>query len=159
MSQGKDKGKSKASDEWQRWVKTVGVARADEARVVRQAHPERRLSLPELLAEAWLNKRGLRFESQVELGMVRPDVIVFDCPAALVPKGEEGATDLAVAWAIQGDYWHASKVWHDEGKANLLVNRVYKGYRIIDMLAIWESDIYAGEQVFEDALRGEIRRR
>ena len=154
----KDKG-TKAGDEWRRWVKLVGVERATAARAVRQLHPERRMSLPELLAEAWLIKRGVQYEAQVELGVVRPDVIVFNCPAQLVPAGEEGATDLAVGWAVQGDYWHKDKVWHDEGKSNMVVNMVYRGYRIVDVLAIWERDIYFDEQVFEDALVGMVRRK
>jgi hypothetical protein len=153
------KGQSKSGEEWRRWVKLVGVERATAARNVRQLHPERRMSLPELLAEAWLIKRGVQYETQVELGMVRPDVVVFDCPASLVPTGEEAARDLAVAWAVQGDYWHKDKLWHDEGKANLVAGMVWRGYRIVDMLMVWESDIYEAEQVFEDALAGMVRRK
>lgn len=151
--------KTKAGEEWKRWVKTVGIERATAARAVKQQNVNKRMTLPELLAVVYLQRRGVQFDAQCELGMVRPDVIVFDCPKGLVPAGEEVATDLAVAWAIQGDYWHRDKVWHDEGKANLIVNQVWRGYRLIDMLPIWESDIYASEQVFEDALMGMVRRR
>lgn len=151
--------KNKAGEEWKRWVKTVGIERATAARAVKLENVGRRMTLPELLAVVYLQRRGVRFDAQCELGMVRPDVVVFACPEILVPKGEEAATDLAVAWAIQGDYWHRDKVWHDEGKANLIVNQVWRGYRLVDMLPIWESDIYASEQVFEDALVGMVRRR
>ena len=125
-----------------RWVRTVGNMRATQAQAVRARRPKD--TLPELLAQAWLDEHGIDYQPQVEMGVARLDVVVFDRSA--------GAT--CVGWAIQGERWHEGKYSHDDSKHKQMLNQVVRGARLVDVVPIWEDDIYQTTAVFEDAMRG-----
>lgn len=144
------KGQSQA-DELKRWVKAVGHERAAAAWLARnqlaRARGGNKPTLIECLTESFLMRRGVAYEAQVWMGIARPDFVVFDTRTS-----SDGG---AVVWNINGEYWHRPRVWHDEGKGSALINIRVRDVPIRDVIAIWEDDIMRGDQVFEDALRGE----
>lgn len=143
------KPRQNAGDELKRWIRAVGYERATAAWLTRNSlmrgRPGGKPTFIECLAEAFLVQRGTSYEAQVEMGIARPDYVVFNTR----PDGG------AVAWNINGDYWHAPKIWHGQGKASALINLRVRDVPILDVIDVWESDILQSDQVFGDALKGE----
>lgn len=108
-------------------------------------------TLPELVAYEWLQRRNIPFSFQVELfggrrvrGGLLPDFVI-----------EQGAT--ALAWQIQGEYWHSVGLKDDADRTNNLrmLGQVVDGRRIEQVVELWENDIYQKRpQVFNMGLAG-----
>lgn len=135
---------SEAARKFAGWCKQVGVARASEARALSVLPGREKFTFIELLTEAYLLRRGVRYQAQVEMGIGRPDFVALDAPD--VGQG--------LIIAVQGERWHEGRQYHDEGKMLAMVGNCVQGYPISTSVQIWERDILAGEQVIEDALRG-----
>lgn len=134
--------------------KRVGPDRARAAMSV-MGQRNGRATLPELLAHAYLDHRNLQHDWQVELGICRPDEVVFDyAPFTTVQQPQMHGDDgkFCICWFIQGDYWHSGKEQHDESKARAIIGQAWQGFVIADVVMVWESDIYRNEHVFDDAL-------
>jgi|GEM_PF-4774644 len=119
------------------WIRAVGEIRANEAATMGRG------TLPERLAEVWLRRRGIRFESQVDLQYARPDFVLY------------AVCDLGcVVWRIQGDYWHSipERVVTDAAQVGRLFGDAVDGQRIAAVIDLWEKDIYESDGVFERAL-------
>lgn len=95
-------------------------------------------TLPELVVYNWLEKEHVKFEFQVELfggrrlrGGLLPDFVV-----------ERGAG--AIAWQVQGEYWHSQALKDDGDRiANLrMLGQVVRGRRIEKVVELWENDLY-----------------
>lgn len=127
-----------------RWAQTVGAARAQEALDLSRQRPSNR-TFPELLAEVWLRRRAVRYESQFDLGWARPDYVLFDVNAA---------AGGCMVWEINGEYWHANTGAHDAARKQRLLNTTARGLPILSVVEVWEKDIYDSETVFEQALNG-----
>ena len=142
----KPKAREKPDEEFRRWARQVGFERATAAREVQRNQTRGRLhgraTLIELLTEAFLQRRGVSYEAQVEMGIARPDFVV-------IVRGE------ATIWNVNGERWHAPRTWHDYGKGSALINFRVQDCPIVDVIDLWESDILRSDQVLEDALRGE----
>lgn len=134
----------------QGWVERVGEVRAAEAWDV-YSHPAsapdggKSTTLPELLAEAFLRKRGVSYVAQFNLGWARPDFVVFGLPVA--PAG-------ALVLEVQGDYWHSrpGASSRDANRKAQLLTTTARGLPIVQVIEVWEGRIYDGEGVLEMAL-------
>lgn len=104
-------------------------------------------TLPELLTEVWLNKQGVRFTAQAEMGIQRPDFVLHDVTT------DATNTNGSIIFRVQGDHWH-NDAGKDTAKSRLLVGKTYDGQAVDMVIDLRESDIYAGEHVFEQAVRG-----
>jgi len=124
------------------WSKQVGDTRARVA--MEQLRKTKRLgaTLPELLAEAWLTSRGDDYRTQVDIGFSKPDI---------VRMGVEGGCHV---WRIQGDYWHnrPGVPSSDEQKKQQMLGTTIYGQPVMAVIDIWESRIYQGDEVFEQAM-------
>jgi G:T-mismatch repair DNA endonuclease (very short patch repair protein) len=135
-------------DRYKRWAQTVGDTRAREAEeIARNGRKgftgQKSTTLPELLIEAALRKRGIDYQVQVDLGWARPDFVVP------VPGG-------CVVVECQGDYWHGSpeaKV-NDAKRAAQLIGVNVNGATVLRVIEIWESEIYLSEAPIERVFNG-----
>lgn len=123
------------------WADRVGENRAQQALAVWRRRTGSS-TLPELLAESWLMARGIRYETQFDLGWARPDFVLFDVVQA-----------AAAVLEVYGDYWHGrpEAVGHDAMRKAQLLTTTARGMPIRAVVEIWESDIYAGEACFDQA--------
>lgn len=135
---------SEAARKFAGWCKQVGAARASEARAVSVLPGREKFTFIELLTEAYLLKRGVRYQTQVELGIGRPDFVALDAPDI----------GQALVIAVQGERWHEGRQYHDAGKMLAMCGVAAQGVPICRSVQVWERDVLAGEQVVEDALRG-----
>ena len=131
------------------WARIVGDARMEEAvallEQVRMAQFHSG-TLPELLAEVWLRRTGVDYQAQVILGQARPDFVIYNPPSG----------GGAICWRIQGDYWHGNGTAqaHDAAQKGALLGLVSRGMPVVAVIDIWESAVYAGDGVLEQALQG-----
>lgn len=146
-----DNSKVDVEKRMKEWRRRVGDSRAEEARSVFEARPESqqkkgRATLPNLLAEVWAKKTGLRYEIEYDLGWARPDLIVF------YPDG-------VAVFRVQGDYWHtlAHVMTKDRAQRELLMQSGFsiQGQRISFVVDVWEKDIYDSENSFLTAMEKE----
>ena len=95
-------------------------------------------SLPEWITYDWLDRNQVDFSYQVELyggrmrrGGLLPDFVVYGGGAAM-------------AWRIQGEYWHtrADKRQRDFDEVARLLGQYVQGARIEQVVDLWESDVY-----------------
>lgn len=123
------------------WIARVGQERAEQAmELYRQGSASR--TLPELLVELALRKKGVRYRAQPQLPGTRPDFAIY---------GPQGVKIIRV----QGDYWHnrPDVAARDAlQKQNLIVQSV-DGMKITKIVDIWEHQIYESERVVDDAIR------
>ena len=133
------------------WRRRVGDGRAEEARSVFESRPDHqqkrgRATLPNLLAESWARKTGMRYEVEFDLGWARPDLVVF-------------YSDGAVVFRVQGDYWHtlAHVMTKDRAQREMLLQSGFsiQGQKISLVVDVWEKDIYASEDALMIALEKE----
>jgi G:T-mismatch repair DNA endonuclease (very short patch repair protein) len=123
------------------FAKRVGDTRAAAALTIYRKRTGS-TTLPELLAEDWLMRQGVRYRAQVVLLRARPDFVVFDQgPGVIVIR-------------VQGDYWHASPgaVSKDSTQAEWLRSTTIDGFPVIKVADVWERDIYAGDFALSAAL-------
>jgi hypothetical protein len=123
------------------WADRVGETRAQRALDVWRKRTGS-TTLPELLAEAWLMSRGANYETQFDLGWAHPDFVLFN----VVPAA-------SVVLEVYGDYWHGKPdaAAHDAMRKAQLLTTTARGMPIKAVVEIWEKDIYAGDQCFEQA--------
>lgn len=131
-------------DKYDGFVQRVGKARADEAvSILKQHTPGQQGSttLPELLVEAVLKRKGRDYRSQVELEWARPDFVVFVSGGVIVIR-------------VQGDYWHSREgnAAKDALQGDRLKNTTIFGMPVLKVADIWEREIYANESCVEVAL-------
>lgn len=130
------------------WAQQVGVERAQEAVMLARQDRMRR-TLPELLAELWLMKRGVQYVAQWDLGWARPDFTLFDVPAS---------APGAMVWEINGEYWHRDTAAYDAARKQRLLATTIRAQQVMKVIEVWESDIYRGDAAFEVALAGHVTR-
>lgn len=125
----------------QGWIEKVGEARARSAATLAQERTGS-TTLPELLAEIYLRGIGARYRAQFDYGWARPDFVVFDAP---------GAPGAAMIWRVQGDYWHgtAEAQGRDAAQRDMLFNEQAEGAAVARVIDLWESAIYASDEVFD----------
>lgn len=109
-------------------------------------------TIPEAIAYYFLDTRDVIFFYQSShlggrsaLGGLVPDFVVAS-------GGGRG-----YVWLIQGDYWHGKHevIAHDRTALRNLKDVTISGVEILDVVEIWESDIYLHyPRVFELALDG-----
>ena len=124
------------------WTRRVGADRAEAAmQLYRQKTGS--TTLPELLVEIALRRKGLRYEAQVQMPGARPDFAVY------TPEG------IRII-RVQGDYWHnrPGTATRDELQKARLMRNALGGQKIISVADIWESQIYADESAVDVALQG-----
>jgi len=132
------------SDKYDGFVARVGKARADEAMGILKQHTFGSMgssTLPELLVEAVLKRKGSDYRSQVELEWARPDFVVFVSGGVIVIR-------------VQGDYWHSREgnAAKDALQGDRLKNTTIFGLPVLKVADIWERDIYVNESCVEVAL-------
>jgi len=131
-------------DKYDGFVQRVGKARADEAVSILKQHTPGNMgstTLPELLVEVVLKRKGADYRSQVELEWARPDFVVFVSGGVIVIR-------------VQGDYWHSREgnTAKDAVQSDRLKSTTIFGMPVLKVADIWERDIYANESCVEVAL-------
>ena len=108
-------------------------------------------SLPELIAYDWLTRKDIPFTFQGSIyggRLFRGGQI----PDFIIPQG-----GMALAWRIQGEYWHSKPGAEEKdlvSKLRLLAGTL-NGLQVSAVVDCWERDIYENrEQVFKLALAG-----
>jgi hypothetical protein len=138
-----------APDDLSVWAQRLGSeSEARKMIALQQQYP--RATLPELVTLDWLMRHGYDFEFQAPLfGGRRAGGTVLDF---LVFEGGQ-----AIAWQINGSYWHTLKTVAQRDKQILLrlLGAQASGFRIGKIATIWESDVYTKRPlVFYQALAG-----
>lgn len=126
------------------WSDRVGETRAGEALGVWRNRQRGQLgsgTLPELLVEAALSKRGVDYRAQVDLGWARPDFVVLRPGHAVVVE-------------VYGDYWHSrpGAPTHDAQRRERLEGTTIFGLPVRAVIELWERDIYESEAIVARAL-------
>jgi hypothetical protein len=107
-------------------------------------------TLPELITYDWLRYNKYWFIYQAEVGPRTSKGSLI--PDFVIARGGTG-----LAWQIQGEYWHKDEMVRARDKAVILAleGQNVAGLRIIDVVELWEGDIYDKRpRVFEEAMRG-----
>lgn len=132
------------------WSARVGDARAQIALEIWKRHKGdagyASSTLPELLTEAALIRRGVRFEAQITLAFGRPDFVVFSPDQA-----------GCIVLLVQGEYWHSrpAAVAKDGAQKALYEKTTVHGLPVTAVVWAWELDLYNNEDaVIDAALRG-----
>jgi len=141
--QGRPRG-SELARKFAAWRKQVGVGRATEALALASQTGREGFTFIELLTEAYLVRRGVRYLAQLEMGIGRPDFVALDMPSA----------GQALVIAVQGERWHEGRQYHDQAKMLGMYGKAVMGLPIMGSVQVWERDILAGEMALDDALRG-----
>ena len=126
-------------------TRAAGKQRAAEVVALLDPITLQKRTTPEAIVEAYLIKRGVQFEAQVELGFARPDFVLFHLP---------DVSGGAMALNVNGEHWHRDTLYADMAKGRAMVNVQVNGIPIVKYLEVWEKDINSGEMVLDDALRG-----
>lgn len=131
------------------WAQRLGSeAEAKKMLALQKQYPQ--ATLPELVTLDWLLRNGYDFEFQAPLfGGRRAGGTVLDF---LVFEGGK-----AIAIAVNGDYWHTQKsvAQRDRQLMLRLLGAEASGFRISDVVTMWESDIYDKRPlVFYQAMAG-----
>jgi hypothetical protein len=117
-----------------------------------QMKQKNRGTLPEVLAYDYLTTNGIPFQylAQVFGGHSRRGGIEIDF---IVNPGGDGA----VAWFVNGEYWHTRQEVADSDVSDMLrvKGTIVNGSRISQTVAVWEGDTYRRRpEVFQMGLMG-----
>lgn len=100
-------------------------------------------TIPEMVVLDWLERHHIRYVYQAIAfgGRRRKGGLV---PDFLVPEGGQ-----ARVIQVQGDYWHSRKRkgYYDTAVSMRLLGKMVEGYRVTDVVEVWESDLYRNTEV------------
>lgn len=136
-----------ANKTMKRWRREVGVMANDAAlgKFATAAGKQGAGTLPELLVEGALVRRGLEYRTQVELGFTRVDHMVMNA---------DGTGWIALF--EDGDYWHKDFAGHDYGKGQQLIGCEVEGLPVTGVVRMLESDLKTDlDWVVDRAVAGE----
>lgn len=143
-------------DELDRIVRILGDPKtADRVYKLKRRYPHG--TLPELVVLDWLKRMHIAYNYQVQAFGGRRD------RGGLVPDFLIPNHGRAMVWLVQGEYWHsiARKGFADQAAKLKLTGRWVDGYKVRQVLELWESDLYGGraERTLRLAMAGiELRR-
>jgi len=131
------------------WAERLGSEK-DAKRMATLAEKYPSATLPELVTLDWLQRNGYVYEFQAPIfGGKQAGGTVMDF---LVFQGNE-----ALAWAVQGEYWHSQKKMVNRDKAIFLrlLGATVSGFRINAVVELWEEDVYSRRPlIFYQAMAG-----
>lgn len=132
------------------WAGKLGsTTEAKRMMTLAQKFPQ--ASLPELVTMDWLNRNGYDYEFQVPImgGRRVAGGAVLDF--VVITGGQ------AIAWAVQGEYWHTRRNirLRDQAQYERLLGQYVAGFRVHSIAQLWEDAIYHQRpMVFYQALAG-----
>lgn len=138
------------SSELDAWAARLGsTSEARRMLTLKERFPQ--ATLPELVTMDWLMRNGYTYEFQVPMlggrsvkGGTVLDFVVY-----------EGGN--ALAWAVQGEYFHTKRniALRDKAQWERLLGMEIAGFRISAVVPLWEDDVYYKRpMIFYQALAG-----